>query len=317
MPVSAAAIQISKCHGFRRTFCSVLLGLLIHAGPVAAEPAQAMLSGQRFQYTVQPDDFLIKIGSRFGVSARVIARDNGIRYDGYIYPDQKLWIDNRHIVPSQQYMDEQGSGSRGDGLYINLPQRMLYLIRGGHLQAAYPVGLGKPSWPTPMGCFKVTGKAQDKEWRVPLSIQQEMKEAGQEVKKLVPPGPDNPLGRHWLELSLPAIGIHGTIAPSSIYRFQSHGCIRLHPDDIAALYEQVKPGLSGQIIYEPLLLAEIDGRVYLEAHEDIYDKGGADYDTLQRMADERGLTDRIDWSLAYEVLTGFEGVARDVTVSGE
>ena len=289
----------------------------MHSGPASAEPAQGMLSGQRFQYTVQPGDFLLKIGARFGVSARVIATDNGLRYEGYIYPDQKLWIDNRHIVPVLQHMNEQGNGLQGDGLYINLPQRMLYLIRGGHLQAAYPVGLGKPSWPTPMGCFKVTGKEQDKEWRVPLSIQQEMAEAGQEVKKLVPPGPDNPLGRHWLELSLPAIGIHGTTAPSSIYRFQSHGCIRLHPEDIEALYAQVEPGLSGQIVYEPLLLAEIDGRVYLEAHEDIYDKGGADFETLQRMAAERGLTDRIDWSRAYEVLTGFEGVARNVTLSRE
>jgi len=317
MPVSAAAIQMSKFHGFWRTGCIVLLGLLIHAGPVTAEPAQAMLSGQRFQYTVQPGDFLLKIGARFGVSARVIARDNGIRYEGYIYPDQTLWIDNRHIVPSLQYKDEQGNGKGGDGLYINLPQRMLYLIRGEHLQTAYPVGLGKPSWPTPMGCFKVTGKEQDKEWRVPLSIQQEMAENGQEVKKLVPAGPDNPLGRHWLELSLPAIGIHGTTAPSSIYRFQSHGCIRLHPEDIEALYEQVEPGLSGQIVYEPVLLAEIDGRIYLEAHEDIYDKGGADFETLQRIAAERGLTDRIDWLRAYEVLTGFEGVARDVTFSRE
>jgi L,D-transpeptidase ErfK/SrfK len=194
---------------------------------------------------------------------------------------------------------------------------MLYLIRGGHLQAAYPVGLGKPDWPTPMGCFKVTGKEQEKEWRVPLSIQKEMADNGQEVKKLVPPGPDNPLGRHWLELSMPAIGIHGTTAPSSIYRFQSHGCIRLHPDDIEALYEQVEPGLSGQVVYEPVLLAEIDGRIYLEAHEDIYDKGDADFEMLQRLAAEHGLTARIDWSLAYEVLTGFEGVARDVTLSPE
>lgn len=289
----------------------------MHSGPALAEPTQGMLSGQRFQYTVQSGDFLLKIGARFGVSARVIATDNGLRYEGYIYPDQKLWIDNRHIVPSLQQPDGQGNSSQGDGLYINLPQRMLYLIRGGHLQAAYPVGLGKPSWPTPMGCFKVTGKEQDKEWRVPLSIQQEMADSGQEVKKVVPAGPDNPLGSHWLELSLPAIGIHGTTAPSSIYRFQSHGCIRLHPEDIEALYEQVEPGLSGQIVYEPVLLAEIDGRIYLEAHEDIYDKGGADFETLQRMAAEHGLTDRIDWSLAYEVLTGFEGVARDVTLSRE
>ena len=45
----------------------------------------------------------------------------------------------------------------------------------------------------------------------------------------VPPGPENPLGKHWVGLSIPGIGIHGTLAPASIYHFQSHGCIRLHP----------------------------------------------------------------------------------------
>ena len=52
----------------------------------------------------------------------------------------------------------------------------------------------------------------------------------------MPPGPDNPLGKHWLGLSIHGYGIHGTIAPSSIYQFRTHGCIRLHPDDIAELF---------------------------------------------------------------------------------
>lgn len=290
-------------------FCRILgsgllMAVLLVARPVFAEPLPPQLSGQRFQYTVQPGDFLIKIGARFGVLAELVARDNGLSYEGLIYPDQKLWIDNRHIVP----------GVDGDGLYINLPQRMLYFIRGGQLLAAYPVGLGKPSWPTPMGSFTVAGKAEDKEWRVPLSIQDEMRQTGQPVKKLVPPGPDNPLGRHWLELSIPAVGIHGTIAPASIYRFQSHGCIRLHPDDIAALFMLVEPGMRGQIVYEPILLAELDGRIYLEVHGDIYDKGGVDFEMLNQIARARGLAGRIDWSQAYEVLTSFEGVARDVTL---
>lgn len=283
----------------------LLMAALLFVRPVFAEPLPPQLSGQRFQYTVQPGDFLIKISARFGASAESVARDNGLRYEGLIYPGQKLWIDNRHILPSVD----------GDGLYINLPQRMLYFIRGGQLLAAYPVGLGKPGWPTPMGRFSVTGKAEDKEWRVPLSIQEEMRQTGQQLKTLVPPGPDNPLGRHWLELSIPAIGIHGTIAPASIYRFQSHGCIRLHPDDIAALFMLVEPGVTGQIIYEPVLLAEVGGRVYLEVHEDIYDQGGVDSETLHQIAGARGLAGRIDWSLAYEVLTGFDGVARDVTLT--
>jgi L,D-transpeptidase ErfK/SrfK len=308
--------------GFMRYGGVVLLSViwLLSLAPAQAKEdvktktGQAVLSGGHFQYTVQRGDFLIKIGARFGVSARLIASDNGLRYEAYIYPGQQLWIDNRHIVPALLRTGNE-PGAQVGVLYINLPQRMLYLLRDGQLQAAYPVGLGKPDWQTPSGCFKVTGKERDKEWRVPLSIQQEMAESGQEVKTLVPPGQDNPLGGYWLELSLPAIGIHGTTAPSSIYRFQSHGCIRLHPDDIAALFEQVEPGMGGEIFYAPLLLAEVDGRIYLEAHADIYDRGGVDFETLQRMATEQGLAARIDWQRAYDVLTAFEGVARDVSLS--
>ena len=71
-----------------------------------------------------------------------------------------------------------------------------------------------------------------KEWIVPESIQEEMRREGKDVLTRVPPGPDNPLGRHWIGLSIGGIGIHGTIAPSSVYHFRSHGCIRLHPDDV-------------------------------------------------------------------------------------
>jgi L,D-transpeptidase ErfK/SrfK len=91
-----------------------------------------LLSGGRFQYTVQRGDFLIKIGARFGVSARLIASDNGLRYEGYIYPGQQLRVDNRHIVPALPRTGNE-PGAQVGGLYIKLSQRMLYLLRDGQL----------------------------------------------------------------------------------------------------------------------------------------------------------------------------------------
>jgi L,D-transpeptidase catalytic domain len=58
-------------------------------------------------------------------------------------------------------------------------------------------------------------------------------------------------------LSFPSYGIHGTNAPLSIYDFQSRGCIRMHPEDAGALFRQVKVGQRGEIIYEPVLLAQL------------------------------------------------------------
>jgi L,D-transpeptidase ErfK/SrfK len=70
-------------------------------------------------------------------------------------------------------------------------------------------------------------------------------------------------------LSFPSYGIHGTNAPLSIYDFQSRGCIRMHPEDAGALFRQVKVGQRGEIIYEPVLLAQLqDGEILLEAHRE-------------------------------------------------
>jgi L,D-transpeptidase ErfK/SrfK len=284
----------------------VLLAIcLVSVSPAMSAPLSASVTGGVFDYTVQPGDYLIKIGARFGVAAAVLSRDNGLKYDALLKPGRKLTIDNRHIVPE----------ARQDGLLINLPQRMLYYFRDGELVAAYPVGLGKPNWPTPAGEFSVIDKEVNKAWHVPKSIQEEMEREGQVVRTEVPPGPDNPLGKHWLGLSLPGIGIHGTIAPASIYHFQSHGCIRLHPDDIEVLFAQVERGTTGSIIYAPLLLAESGGRIFVEAHRDIYEKSNVSVDALKHLAQDAQLSDRIDWLRAAEVLEQRDGGARDVTLA--
>lgn len=289
--------------GLRFVWSIFLLGWLAGLPQARAEPPSFPVTGGVFEYTVQPGDYLIRIGARFGVAAEVLARENALKYEAKLMPGKKLTIDNRHIVPEM----------RESGLLINLPQRLLYYFSEWELVAAYPVGLGKPSWPTPAGDFSVIEKVVNKTWRVPKSIQEEMRREGRTVKTAVPPGPDNPLGKHWLGLSLSAIGIHGTIAPASIYHFQSHGCIRLHPDDIEALFEQTERGTSGSIIYVPMMLTESDGRIYLEVHRDIYNKGDVSLMALERLAQDAVLGDRIDWARAAEVLEQREGVARDVT----
>ena len=289
----------------RFLWCVILAGYMAFLPQAMAATPSLPIAGSVFEYTVQPGDYLIRISARFGVAATVLARENGLKYDALLKPGRKLTIDNRHIVPEV----------REDALLINLPQRMLYFFRAGELAAAYPIGLGKPSLPTPAGDFSVIDKVVNKTWRVPKSIQEEMRREGQAVKTEVPPGPDNPLGKYWLGIGLSGIGIHGTIAPASIYHFQSHGCIRLHPDDIEALFAEVEPGTTGSIIYTPLLQTESDGKIFLEVHRDIYEQSDVSFAALEQLARESMLNDRIDWARAAEVLKQQEGVAREVTLA--
>lgn len=287
-----------------RCFLGCLLaGLSLASVAGDLPPLSRQVTGGEFEYTVRPGDFLIAIGARFGVPPELLAKQNATPYDAIIHPGQRLRIDNPHIVPA--VLD--------DGVLINLPQRMLFRFSRGSLAAAYPVGLGKPSWPTPESDFEIISRVKDKPWLVPKSIQEEMRAEGKAVLTEVPPGPDNPLGAHWLGLSLWGYGIHGTIAPASVYHFQSHGCIRLHPDDIAELFDQVKVGTPGRLIYQPVLLAVVDdGRILLEVHRDIYRKGIDPAQTVRGMAEANGLSRDIDWARADAVIAAQEGLAREV-----
>jgi L,D-transpeptidase ErfK/SrfK len=284
--------------------------LLLAAMPAMAQEIQPGLAmtGSVFDYTVVSGDSLTGIGARFGMEPRLLARENGLKATAALKPGQTLKVDNRHIVPTE--LDE--------GIVVNLPQRMLFRIRAGEVQAAYPIAAGKPSWPTPLGDFVVATREKDKTWYVPPSIQREMAMEGKEVLEKVPPGPDNPLGKHWLGLSIPGIGLHGTIAPQSIYHFQSHGCIRLHPDDIAQLFDAVAKGDAGKLVYQPVLLyVALDGKVFLEVHRDIYKKGVDAHRMARELAEAAGVSDGIDWENAASVIDAREGLARDVTLASD
>ncbi len=261
------------------------------------------ITGGRGSYSVAAGDHLTGIGARFGVSVAVLARDNGLNPNARLPVGRTLVIDNRHLAPA----------GVDDGILINVPQRMLFHFESGRLRAAYPVALGKPSWPTPTGRFEVATLVKDKPWIVPKSIQEEMRREGKPVLTRVEPGPDNPLGRHWIGLSIPAIGIHGTIAPSSIYGLRSHGCIRLHPDDVAELFERVHVGTPGEIVYRTALLAALpDGRIFVEINRDAYRRARPSLEALRALADRHGLSDRIDWGKVRLALRDQDGVARDV-----
>jgi L,D-transpeptidase ErfK/SrfK len=234
---------------------------IVLATIVAGVPAPASrLTGSIRTYQVAPGDTLVSIGARAGVEPRTLARDNNMRPDRRLRPGEELVLDNRHIAPD----------GYTDGLVLNVPQRMLFVFSQGEVTHAFPIAVGRATWRTSLGAFAVSTKEVDPVWDVPESIQREMAAAGRRVLTRVGPGPDNPLGRHWLGLTLPGVGIHGTNQPASIFRFTTHGCVRMHPDDIAAVFDLVEVGTPVQFIYEPVLATVADGSVLVEVHPDIY-----------------------------------------------
>jgi len=109
---------------------------------------------------------------------------------------------------------------------------------GGHVMArikTYPVAVGQPAYPTPVGNFQVVDKQVDPTWFPPSSPWA----AGLGP---IPPGAGNPLGTRWIGTSAPGIGMHGTPNSSSIGSAASHGCIRMYISDVENLYPRVQIG---------------------------------------------------------------------------
>lgn len=294
----------------------MLLAAGLLAGAAAATPPAAStapdgvppplpdaLAGGHSEYVAQPGDSLTRVSARFGIGVEPLAKLNGLSPRAGLLVGQRLRIENRHIVPVH----------RRDEILINIPQRYLFFIRAGHVALAFPVGLGRPSWPTPAGSFEIGSRERNKPWVVPKSIQEEMRREGREPKEQVAPGPENPLGPYWLGLRGIACGIHGTIAPTSVYRFRSHGCIRAQDDDAARLYDRVSVGEPVRIVYESVLLARLpDGSIWLEAQRDVYHRGEMSLVELEGLARIHGIQGGVDWKRAAQVLAAREGLARRV-----
>lgn len=269
----------------------------------AAPPLSEQIVGQEFTYTLRQGDSLASIGARFGVSVDLLAASNNLSARSLLEIGQPLLVDNRHIVVN---------GLR-DGMIINIPQRMLFYFRDGRLIRHFPVGLGRPDRPTPTGPFKIVAKVENPTWYVPRSIQEEMRREGQLVKTCVPPGPDNPLGTHWLGLSIPRYGIHGTNDPTSIYQFHLYGCVLAHNDDIAQLFDDVAIGAAGILVYRRLLIARVGDRVFLEVHRDIYERQPSIQEQFEATIKTFNLEPMIDRDLAQDLIRKQEGLARDIT----
>jgi lipoprotein-anchoring transpeptidase ErfK/SrfK len=106
--------------------------------------------------------------------------------------------------------------------------------------AQYPATMGSEHDPLPIGNWKVTGVSKNPPFHYNPDLFWDA-DANDE-KATIKPGPNNPVGVVWIDLSKPHYGIHGTPEPSTIGKTQSHGCIRLTNWDAAELAAMVTPG---------------------------------------------------------------------------
>ncbi|HJR59361.1 MAG TPA: L,D-transpeptidase [Vicinamibacterales bacterium] len=103
-----------------------------------------------------------------------------------------------------------------------------------------PVTTGSEMDPLPIGKWKVNGVTINPPFRYNPDLFWDADPA--HTKALIPPGPNNPVGLVWVDLSKEHYGIHGSPEPANIGRSESHGCVRLTNWDALRLASLVKPG---------------------------------------------------------------------------
>lgn len=250
-----------------------------------------------------------------------IARYNGLGYNeirlANEYVDtwlpgagQEVVLPKRYILPATPH----------EGLVLNIPEMRLYFYPEKQKQAdsrnviTYPLGVGRQGWGTPYVTTKITAKVADPAWYPPESIREEHAANGDPLPKVVPAGPDNPLGAYAMRLGLPSYLIHGTNKPWGVGMRVSHGCIRLYPEHIEALFKQVDVGTAVRIINQPYKLGLKEGVLYLEAHpvlEEDADKFKDGFTHVISLVLEQLGPDseyEIDWELARQVTQEAQGV---------
>ena len=203
-----------------------------------------------------------------------IARRHGLGYTDLVRanPEVDPWLPGEGtqiVLPTQFVLPD----APRRGIVLNLAEYRLYYFPDADSEPAsrvvtYPISIGRMDWETPLGRTRVVAKASNPSWYVPESVHQERRDNGDEpLPRVVPPGPDNPLGSRAMRLGLPGYLIHGTNRPAGVGMRVTHGCIRMFPEDIEVFFDQIPVGTEVTIVNQPVKFGWRDGQLHMEAHE--------------------------------------------------
>ncbi len=195
------------------------------------------------------------------------------------------------------------------GLVINVAEYRLYFYPpDGKRVITYPVGIGRSEFPTPLIETSVIGRIENPSWTPTDAARREHAEMGDVLPAVVPPGPDNPLGKLAIQLAVPGYFIHGTNKPFGVGQMVSHGCIRLYDGHIDTLVEMVPNGTPVYIVDQPFKLGWRGSSLYVEGHREMYTNGERERleQRMQAVAQEKAAS--VDWRRFDDVLQGLTGV---------
>jgi len=295
LTVSIIALVLSN-HAFAATYA-------------LPSPSESLIGDMKYGYVHHGDD-AASIGEKYNIGYNAIKNANPqLDIENTIPDGTGLQIPTQHLLPEETR----------NGIVINLPEmRMYYYPKGSHEVLSYPVGIGKIGRTIPIKRASVTYKKKNPSWIPPKDIREFNLRQGVVLPRIMPPGPDNPLGNYAIYMSIPTFLMHSTIYPESIGRRASFGCIRMYESDIEGFFPIVTAGTPILIINQPVKMGWQDNALYLEAHHPLEEHGQEDA-TLTSMIHEitkmtKNQTTLVDWqAVAYQAKVR-DGIPHDIGI---
>ena len=259
---------------------------LAHSFPLPSRLDEIV--GSLSSVAAKREETLLDIARQFDLGQQEILMANP-SVDRWLPADgAKVTLPTAYILPR----------ARRVGLVLNVPEMRLYYYppRGRGRPAvvhSFPVSIGRMDWSTPVARTRIVEKTENPSWRPPASIAAEHESDGNPLPELIPPGPDNPLGRFAFRLDLPGYLIHGTNKPYGVGMRVTHGCVRMYPEDIELLYPLVPVGTPVAIVNQPIKLGWRGDRLYVEIHPPLQEEQTGPsvreraLDLLKRESDKR------------------------------
>ena len=257
--------------------------------------------------TTRYEDSFITLAAKYNVGFEELVQANP-KIDPWIPGEGTLvMIPSRYVLPAR---------AQRKGIVINLAElRLYYFPIDGTKVYTYPIGIGRMDvdWKTPLGNLTIIQKQENANWYVPQSIKEEARLEGRTMPDFIPPGPDNPMGKHKMRLSNPSYLVHGTNKENGIGRRVSHGCINMFNADVAELYDLMPIGTPVNIMHQPYKVGWKDGYLWLEAHrvlEDYEDNGDYSLEALMTVTQHAtgNMQANIDWDLAKSFYGDTQGI---------
>ncbi len=169
------------------------------------------------------------IGEKFHAAPKLVARLN---------PGKPLVAGTELVVPNVAALPALAPAAK---VVVDKSDSVLQLHDAeGKVYAQFPASTGSAHDPLPIGEWKINGVAVDPTFHYNPDLFWDADKS--QAKATLPPGPNNPVGTVWIDLSKEHYGIHGTPDPAKIGKTESYGCIRLTNWSARAVADAVKPG---------------------------------------------------------------------------